>query len=87
MYAKKVWERALKRELGPTLTWLLAEMESARFQSESRDFFLLFGERLLLVGDSDGDNHIEISVGHRDGSLIGEAHHPLTLPYPNHGHH
>lgn len=41
MYAKKVWERALKSELGPTLTWLLDEMASAGFQSESSDFFLL----------------------------------------------
>ncbi len=41
MSTKKVWERALKSELGPTLTWLLDEMASARFQSESRDFFLL----------------------------------------------
>lgn len=39
--AKKVWERALKHELGPTLTWLLDEMQGARFQSESSDFFLL----------------------------------------------
>ena len=41
MDAKKVWQRALKSELGPTLTWLLDEMADAHFQSESSDFFLL----------------------------------------------
>ena len=57
------------------------------WQSSSRvASFQRLGERLLLVGDSDGDNHIEISVGHRDGSLIGEAHNPLTLFCPSHGY-
>jgi len=41
MVSKKVWERALKSELGPALTWLLDEMADASFRSKSSDFFLL----------------------------------------------
>lgn len=41
MYTKKVWERALKSELGPVLTWLLDEMEGGSFRSKSSDLFLL----------------------------------------------
>jgi hypothetical protein len=66
---------------------LLGQLRGS-WQSTSRAApFQQLGESLLLLGDSDGDTHLEISVGHHDGSLIGEAHHPLTFPSASHGHH